>query len=245
MACVNCAWGYRWIAGELLELGHRFAPSAVWRVLKDSGIDPASRRSGPSWKQFLTVQARAVIATDFLHVDTVLLKGLCVLVFIEHGTRRMHVAGITAHPDGPWTVQQACNLAMALGERLEAMRLLIRDHGGIFAVGFDAVFEGCGLTVLCSPPQAPRANAICERLIGTLRRELVDRVLILDAARLRAVLEEYATHYNTARPHQGIDQRVPDDDSDVSEARVIDLDTARIRRRPVLGGITSEYHVAT
>jgi transposase InsO family protein len=216
----------------------------VWEILTAAGIDPAPRRSGPTWKQFLTAQARTVIATDFLHVDTVLLRRVYILVFIEHGTRRLHVAGITAHPDGAWTAQQARNLAMSLGERLEEMKFLIRDRGGQFTASFDAVFEACGLRVLRSPPQAPRANAICERLVGTLRRELLDRILILNEAHLRAVLSEFAAHYNAARPHQGIAQSVPADDPDHPTAKVIDLDTARIRRKPVLGDITSEYQVA-
>jgi transposase InsO family protein len=133
---------------------------------------------------------------------------------------------------------------MAMGERLEAMRFLIRDRGGQFTACFDAVFEDCGLRILKSPPQAPRANAICERLIGTLRREVLDHLLIINEAHLRAVLAEYAAHYNGARPHQGIDQRVPDDDPDQPTARVIDLDTARIHRKRILGGLTSEYQKA-
>jgi len=132
---------------------------------------------------------------------------------------------------------------MALGERLEEMRFLIRDRGGQSTERLDAVFEDCGLRILRSPPQASRANAVCERLIGTLRRELLDRILIINQAHLRSVLAEYALHYNGARPHQGINQRVPDDDPD-QFAIVIDLDTACVRRRPVLGGITSEYQVA-
>jgi transposase InsO family protein len=133
---------------------------------------------------------------------------------------------------------------MSLGERLEEMKFLIRDRGGQFTASFDAVFEDCGLRVLRSPPRAPRANAVCERLVGTLRRELLDRILILNEAHLRAVLSEFAAHCNAARPHQGVAQRVPADDPDHPTAKVIDLDTARIRRKPVLGGITSEYQVA-
>jgi putative transposase len=188
MARENRLWGHRRIAGELLKLGCRIAPSAVWEILAGAGIDPAPRRGGPSWKQFLATQVRTVIATDFLHVDTVLLKRLYVLVFIERGTRRIRLAGVTAHPDGAWTAQQAGNLAMALGERLEEMQFLIRDRGGQFTASFDAVFEDCGLRVLRSPPQAPRANAICERLVGTVRREALDHLLILNETRLRAVL---------------------------------------------------------
>lgn len=216
----------------------------MWQILHDAGIHPASRRRGPSWRQFLSAQARTIIATDFLHLDTVLLKRIYVLVFIEHGTRRIHVAGITANPDRAWTAQQARNLAMVLGERLEAMRFLIRDRGGQFTAAFDAVFEDCGLRILRSPPQAPKANAICERLVGTLRREVLDHLLILNEAHLRAVLAEFAAHYNIARPHQGIAQRAPNDDPDHSLAWVIDLESARIRRKPVLGGLTSEYQIA-
>jgi transposase InsO family protein len=124
------------------------------------------------------------------------------------------------------------------------MRFLIRDRGGQFTVSFDAVFEDCGLRILRSPPKAPRANAICERLVGTLRREVLDHLLILNEAHLRAVLAEYVVHCNSARPHQGIAQRVPHDDPDQPIVRVIDLGTARIRRKPVLGGLTSEYQVA-
>jgi transposase InsO family protein len=244
MARDNPRWGHERITGELFKLGHRIAKSTVWQMLHDAGIDPAPRRCGPTWRQFLTAQARTIIATDFLHVDTVLLKRIYVLVFIEHHTRRLHVAGITANPDGAWTAQQARTLAMALGERLEEMRFLIRDRGGQFTSSFDAVFENRGLRVLRSPPQAPRANAICERLIGTLRWDVLDHLLILNETHLRAVLAEYAAHYNAARPHQGIGQCVPDDDPDHPSARLIDLEATRIRRKRVLGGFTSEYQEA-
>jgi len=133
---------------------------------------------------------------------------------------------------------------MSMSTRREEMRLLIRDRGGRFTSGFAAVFESCGLRVLRGPPQASRANAVCEGLIGILRGELLDRTLIIKEAHLRTVLAENATHYNTARPHQGIGQRVPDHDPDQQVASVIDLDTTRIRRRPALGGLTSEYQVA-
>jgi Integrase core domain len=135
-----------------------------------------------------------------------------VLVFIEHGTRRMHVGGVTAHPTGDWTVQQARNLALDLGERFGDFRFLIRDRGSNFTRSFDAVFQATGTTIVRTAVQAPRMNAICERLIGTLRREFLDRTLILNQAHLRAVLAEYQEHYNTARPHQGLHQRIPDPD---------------------------------
>ena len=188
------------------------APSTVWEILRAAGIDPAPRRAGPTWRQFLHAQAAGILAVDFLHVDTVLLKRLYVLVFIEHGTRRMHLGGVTANPTGEWTVQQARNLALTLGERFEDIKFLIRDRGSNFTASFDAVFQATGARILRTAVQAPRMNATCERLVGTLRRELLDRVLILGERHLRAVLTEYQAHYNTARPHQGIAQRVPDDE---------------------------------
>ena len=138
------------------------------------------------------------MAVDFLHVDTVLLKRLYVLVFIEHGTRRMHLGGVTAHPTGDWTVQQARNLAIRLDERFEDIRFLIRDRGSNFTRSFDAVFQATGATILCTAIQAPRMNATCERLIGTLRHELLDRMLIVGERHLRAILTEYQMHYNAA-----------------------------------------------
>jgi putative transposase len=144
------------------------------------------------------------------------LTRLYILVFIEHSTRRMHIGGITAHPTGEWTVQQARNLALDLGERFGDFRFLIRDRGSNFTTSFDAVFQATGTTIVRTAVQAPRMNAICERLIGTLRRELLDRTLIFGQAHLRAILAEYQEHYNTARPHQGIDQRLPDPDPDPS-----------------------------
>jgi putative transposase len=131
-----------------------------------------------------------------------------------------------------------------VGTRLDDMRFLIRDRGSQFANAFDAVFEGCELKILRSPPQAPRANAICERLIGTPRRELLDRTLILNETHLRHVLTEYTRHYNSGRPHQGIDQRIPDEDPDQPTAKIIDLETAGIRRKTILHGLTSEYETA-
>jgi putative transposase len=163
------------------------------------------------------------------------------LVFIEHGTRRMHLGGVTANPTGEWTVQQARNLALSLGERFESNRFLIRDRGSNFTASFDAVFQATGGRILLTAVQAPRMNATCERLVGTLRRELLDRMLILGERHLRAVLTEYQAHYNTARPHQGIAQRVPDDEADAPRATVTDVERRQIRRKPVLGGLINEY----
>ena len=146
--------------GELVRLGHPIAASTVWQVPHDAGIDPAPRRSGPTWKQFLTAQARGIVAVDFVHVDTVLLRRLYALIVIEHGTRRVHLAGITPHPDGGWTAQAARNLLMDLGQRAASVKFLIRDRAGQFSGSFDAVFTAAGIRILASPPQAPRAKPL-------------------------------------------------------------------------------------
>jgi transposase InsO family protein len=243
LAQENPLWGYRRIHGELTKLGLTIAPSTIYEILRAADIDPAPRRDGPTWRQFLHAQAAGILAADFLHVDTVSLTRLYILVFIEHGTRRMHLGGITAHPTGDWTVQQARNLALDLGERFRDFRFLIHDRGSNFTTSFDAVFQATGTTILRTAAQAPRMNAICERLIGTLRRELLDRTLILNQAHLRAVLADYQEHYNTARPHQGIGQRVPDDGPDL-RVTAAGPSTCQVRRKPVLGGLINEYERA-
>ena len=209
IATDNPTWGHRRVQGELVKLGHPIAASTVWQILHDAGIDPAPRRTGPTWKQFLTAQARGILAVDFVHVDTVLLRRIYALIVIEHGTRRVHLAGITANPDGAWTTQAARNFLMDLGQRAASVKFLIRDRAGQFTGSFDAVFTAEGIRILASPPQAPRANAICERMIGTLRRELFDRLLIVNEHHLRRVLTEYLRHYNTARPHRALGQLAP------------------------------------
>jgi putative transposase len=187
MATENPAWGHRRVQGELIKLGHRIAASTVWQILHDAGIDPAPRRTGPTWKQFLTAQALGILAADFVHVDTVLLRRIYALIVIGHGTRRAHLAGVTANPDGAWTTQAARNFLMDLGQLTASVKFLIRDRAGQFTDSFDAVFTAEGIRILASPPQAPRANAVCERMIGTLRRELFDRLLIVDERHLRLV----------------------------------------------------------
>jgi putative transposase len=143
------------VQGELARLGYPIAASTVWQILHDAGIDPAPRRAGPTWRQFLTVQARGILAVDFVHVDTVLLRRVYALVVIEHGTRRAHLVGITANPDGAWTTQAARNFLMDMGERMAGVKFLIRDRARQFTSSFDAVFTPEGVRILVSPPQAP------------------------------------------------------------------------------------------
>jgi putative transposase len=226
------------VQGELVRLGHSIAASTVWQILQDAGMDPAPRRSGPTWKQFLTAQARGILAVDFVHVDTVLLRRIYALIVIEHGTRRVHLAGITANPDGAWTTQAARNFLMDLGQLATSGKFLIRDRAGQFTGSFDAVFTAAGIRILTSPPQAPKANAICERMIGTLRREVFDRLLIVNEHHLRRVLTEYLLHYNTARPHRSLGQLAPAQAP--TRPPEINLAGHRIRRKQVLGGVTHD-----
>src|ERR1022692_3709307 len=137
MATENPMCGHRRVQGELVRLGHPIAASRVWQIMHDAGIGPAPRRAGPTWKQFLTAQARGIIAVDFVYVDTVLLHRLYALIVIEHGTRRVHLAGITANPDGAWATQAARNLLMDMGQRVAAVKFLIRDRAGQFTSSFD------------------------------------------------------------------------------------------------------------
>jgi len=230
------------VQGELIKLGHRIAASTLWQILHDAGIDPAPRRTGPTWRQFLTVQARGILAADFVQVDTLFLRRVYALIVIEHGSRRAHLAGVTACPDGAWTTQAARNFLMGLGQRAASVKFLIGDRAGQFTGSFDAVFTAERIRILASPPQVPRANAVCERMIGTLRRELFDRLLVVNEHHLRRILTDYLQHYNTARPHRALGQ-LPPAQSHV-QPPPIDLAEHRVRRKQVLGGLTHEYQIA-
>jgi putative transposase len=237
MARDNPGWGYRRIHGELTGLSHTVAASTVWQILKDAGIDPAPRQPGQTWRAFLQTQAKTILAVDFFHVDTVFLKRLYVLFFIEHGTRHVHLAGIIAHPSGEWVTQQARNLLMTLGDRASGLKFLIRDRDAKFTTAFDAVFTAVGVRVIKSPVRAPRANAIAERWISSARRECLDRMLITGERHLRLVLSEYVDHYDGHRPHRSLQQNPPagraHSPSGVPGTRVV--------RRDRLGGLIHEY----
>lgn len=242
LAKENPNWGYRRVHGELARLGVKIAPSTVWQVLRCSGILPAPRRASESWRSFLRAQAAGSVACDFLTVDTVFLRRLYLLAFIEVRSRIVHLAGTTANPTGEWVTQQARNLVCALRESAPQFRFLIHDRDTNFTAAFDEVFRPEGVKVIRSPVRAPRANAVMERWFGTLRRECLDRLLIVGRRHLQRVLCDYVDHYNAHRPHRSLDQRSPHRLTAPKPPTVLDPDA--VRRRERLGGLIHEYEIA-
>jgi transposase InsO family protein len=233
LARENPRWGYQRIVGELRHLGLRVSASTVQRVLRRAGLGPAPRRNGPNWSTFLRSQAPGVLACDFFTVETMWLRRLYVFFFIEVGSRRVHLAGITTHPKGAWVTQQARNLTMTTD--VAAARFLIRDRDTKFTQSFDDVFRCEGIRVIRTPVRAPRANAFAERFVRTVRHECLDWTLIHGHRHLQAVLEEYVEHYNHHRPHRGLDLSPP------APTRPTPSTTGAVIRQPLLGGLMNEY----
>jgi transposase InsO family protein len=238
MAKENPRWGYVRIQGELRKLGLCVGATTIRRLLLREGLGPTPRRGGPSWSEFLRSQAEGILACDFFTVETAFLKTLYVLFFIEVGTRRLHITGATRNPDGAFVTQQARNLCFELDGRDEPVRFLIRDRDSKFSGAFDEVLRTEGIRTIRTPIRSPKANAFAERIVRTIRAELLDWTLILGRRHLDRVLASYACHYNCERPHRGIELRVPERLSRVDPVMVV----PEVKRRDVLGGLIHEYH---
>jgi putative transposase len=240
LARENESWGYRRIHGELAGLGIRVAPSTVWQILKSAGINPAPRRDGPGWAEFLRSQAQGILALDFFTADLLNGTKVYVLAVIEHSTRRIRILGATEYPRQAWVVQQARNLLMDLEDAGPRVKFVLHDRDASFTAAFDSVFRAAGVRVVRSAVRVPRMNSIMERWIGSCRRELLDRTLIWNQRHLMTVLREYEAFYNTHRPHRALSQAaplrtLPDGDTD--------LDHFRVQRRDRAGGVIHEYRL--
>jgi len=242
LARENPHWGYQRIKGEFQQLGMQISATAIRTTLRRHGLDPAPRRASSTWRAFLRQQAAGIVACDFFTVDSIWLRQLYVLFFIELDTRRVHVAGVTANPKGAWAIQQARNLLLVMEERGRRLGFLVRDRDAKFCRGFDDVFGSEGVEVLVTPLQAPNANAYAERWVRTVRAECLDWLLIVGRSHLEQILRVYARHYNAHRPHRALALRPPD-----PPARLTMLgeeDRGAVRRRDLLGGLLHEYRRA-
>ena len=241
LATENNGWGYKRIQGELLKLGHRVSASTIRRVLRALKIPPAPQRNtDTAWRKFLRTQAATMLAADFFHVDcAVTLQRLYCLFVMEVASRYVHILGITANPDGAWTLQQIRNLLMDLGDRAVSFRFRVRDRAGQFTASFDAALADAGIEAVKTTPRSPRANCYAERFVLTARTEVTNRMLIFGERHLRTILTQYAAHYNGRHPHRGRQLRPPRPDH-----LVADLSQKRIQRRPALGGLVNEYDQA-
>ena len=244
LARENGSWGYRRVHGELLTLGIKVAPSTVWEILREAGIDPTSDRAATTWTDFLRSQAHALLAADFIETVTLTGARMYILTVIEHASRRIRVLGVTAHPTAAWVGQAARNLVMDLEDADCQVKYLIRDRDGKYPGMLDAILADAGIKVVVSGIQVPRMNAIMERWVRTCRRELLDRTLIWNQRHLLHALREYERFYNLHRPHQGIAnvrplKPLPEPIIDPDE-----LAGLTIHRRDYLGGVLHEYEHA-
>jgi transposase InsO family protein len=237
LARENPGWGHRRICGELTKLGFRVSPTSIRRLLAQARLEPAPRRSGPSWREFLHAQAASIVACDFFTVESAFLRRYYALFFIAHGNRRVWLAGCTANPSGAWVTQQARNLGLGFSER--GVRFLIRDRDSKYTGPFDEVFRSESIRIVKTPVRAPKANAIAERFVRTVRSECLDSLLILNRRHLEHVLRVYVEHYNRERPHRALELQPPEPDKRRGEAPV-----GHICRRDRLGGLIHEYYRA-
>jgi putative transposase len=241
LAAENPSWGYKRIHGELSGLGYTLSPSTVWNILRRHGIEPVPGRARLSWREFLRQQAASIVECDFFTVDTIWLRRFYVFFFIELERRRVHIAGVTAHPNGAWVTEQSRKVLTTLSEEGKRPQILIRDRDVKLTKAFDELLRSQGISVLRTPIAAPIAKAHAERWVGSVRRECLDRILILSRSHLERVLREYVDHHNTHRPHRALQQQPP-----IPKPIPIRTppDEARVRRRARLGGLLHEYELA-
>jgi putative transposase len=233
----NPRWGCLRIQGELRKLGLRVGATTIRSLLRRSGLGPAPRRGGPSWSEFLHAQAQGILACDFFTVETAWLRTLYVLFFVELGSRRVHLAGVTANPDCAWVTQQARNLAIE--DRLAKVRFLVHDRDAKFSGPFDEIIRSERVRVIKTPVRAPKANAVAERWVRTVRNECLDHLLVFGRRHLEQILRGYLAHFNAERPHRSL-QLVPPAGAPRSRGSPV----AEIRRRDVVGGLIHEYYAA-
>jgi putative transposase len=237
LARENPRWGHRRICGELAKLCFRVSPTSIRRLLASANLEPASRRAGPTWREFLHAQAASIVACDFFTVENLFLRRYYALFFIAHGSRRVSLAGCTANPTGVWVSQQARNLGLDFSE--QGVRFLIRDRDSKHSGPFDELFRSEGIRIVKTPVRAPKANATAERFVRTVRAECLDWLLILNRRHLELVLRGYVGHYNRERPHRALQLRPPEPDE-----RPENSPEGEIRRRDRLGGLIHEYYRA-
>jgi transposase InsO family protein len=242
LARENPRWGYQRIVGEVNGLGIALSATTVKKILRQAGLGPAGSRGGLSWRAFLRAQAQSMLAVDFFTVETISLQRLYVLFFIELGSRRVHLAGCTANPTGPWVTQQARQFAWTLQGQPGSFRFLIRDRDSKFTRDFDAVFASEGIQIIKTPVRAPKANATAERFVRTVRAECLDWLLIMNRRHLERVLRVFADHYNAHRPHRSLNLTPPEPTA--RKLRVLHAPTGLVERRDRLGGLIHEYSIA-
>ncbi|MEU9578262.1 integrase core domain-containing protein [Streptomyces chilikensis] len=240
LARENSGWGYRRIHGELSVLGIRVAPSTVWEILKQHGIEPAPERDRQTWAAFLRGQAHAILACDFFTATT--LNGVTLYVFavIEHANRRIRILGATAHPTADWVTQAARNVVMDLQGAGATVTHLIRDRDSKFTRAFDAVFEAEGIKIVTTGIRVPRMNSIMERWVQTCRHEILDRSLIWNQAHLLHALGEFEAFYNQHRPHRTLHSAAPLRPATDPITEPERLDRLDVHRRDRLGGVLHE-----
>lgn len=232
----NVDWGYGKIQGELLKLDIDISEETIANILARYGILPAPERgSSPSWRHLMSHYKDQLLACDFFTIETLFLQTIYVFFFIEVGTRRVHFAGCTTNPNAAWVTQQARQMVWDLEKRDPGMRFLIRDNDTKFTVAFDTVFRSEGIDIIRMPYRAPNANAFAERWVRTVREECLNKLLIVNQAHLRRVMQEFVAYHNSARPHQGIDQQIPTPHTAL-------VSSGPVRCRNVLGGIIHDYY---